>query len=38
MLFCEVYTYNLLAPVVQKVGNAIHRINLYLLDSTIDFP
>ena len=27
-----------LAPVVQKVDNAIHRINLYPLDSTIGFP
>ena len=27
-----------LAPVVQKVDNDIHRINLYPLDSAIDFP
>ena len=27
-----------LAPVVQKVDNAIQRINLYPLDSTIGFP
>ena len=27
-----------LAPVVQKVDNAIHRINLYPLDSAIRFP
>ena len=26
------------APVVQKVDNAIHRINLYSLDSAISFP
>ena len=26
------------APVVQKVDNAIHRINLYPLDSAIGFP
>ena len=26
------------APVVQKVDNAIHRINLYSLDSAIGFP
>ena len=29
---------NIQAPVVQKAESAIHRINLYLLDSTIDFP
>ena len=29
---------NIQAPVVQKADSAIHRINLYLLDSTIDFP
>ena len=27
-----------LAPVVEKVDSAIHRINLYSLDSTIGFP
>ena len=27
-----------LAPVVQKVDNAIQRINLYPLDSAIGFP
>ena len=27
-----------LAPVVQKVDNTIHRINLYPLNSTIGFP
>ena len=27
-----------LAPVVQKVDNAIHRINLYPVDSTIGLP
>ena len=27
-----------LAPVVQKVDSAIHRINLYSLDSAIGFP
>ena len=27
-----------LAPVVQKVDNTIHRINLYPLDSAIGFP
>ena len=27
-----------LAPAVQKVDNAIHRINLYPLDSAIGFP
>ena len=26
------------APVVQKVDNAVHRINPYPLDNTIDFP
>ena len=28
----------ILAPVVQKVDNAIHRINHYPLDSAIGFP
>ena len=28
----------LLAPVVQKVNSAIHRINLYPLDGAIGFP
>ena len=27
-----------LGPVVRKVDNAIHRINLYLVDNAIDFP
>ena len=27
-----------LAPVVEKVDSAIHRINLYSLDSAIGFP
>ena len=27
-----------LAPVVQKVGNAIHWISLYPVDNVIDFP
>ena len=42
---CESYwLYNLkqkyvdLAPVVQKVDNAIHRINHYPVDSAISFP
>jgi len=34
---CTIVT-NDLAPVVQKVDNAIHRINLYPLDSAIGFP
>ena len=29
---------NIQAPVVQKVDCAIHRINHYPADSTIDFP
>ena len=29
---------NVRAPVVQKVDNAIHRINLYSVDSAIGFP
>ena len=29
---------NGLAPVVQKMDSAIHRINLYQLDSAIGFP
>ena len=29
---------NVLAPVVQKVDSAIHRINLYPVDSAIGFP
>ena len=28
----------ILAPVVLKMDNAIHRINLYSLDSAIGFP
>ena len=32
------YTRNDLAPVVQKLDNAIHRINHYALDSTFGFP
>ena len=30
--------YHFQAPVVQKVDNAIHRINHYPLDRAIDFP
>ena len=30
--------FGILAPVVQKVNNAIHRINHYPLDSAIGFP
>jgi len=36
ILICWIVIY--LAPVVQEVDNAIHRINLYPLDSTIGFP
>ena len=32
------YTRNDLAPVVQKLDNAIHRINHYPLDSAFGFP
>ena len=35
--FCRT-KFALLAPVVQKVDNAIHRINLYPLDNVIGFP
>ena len=33
-----VFCFGSLAPVVQKVDNDIHRINLYPVDSAIDFP
>ena len=32
------WLFTTLAPVVQKVDNAIHWINLYPVDSTIGFP
>ena len=32
------YVYTIQAPVIQKVDNAIHWINLYPLDSAIAFP
>ena len=34
----SVLLFIVLAPVVQKLDNAIHRINLYPLDSAIGFP
>ena len=34
----SVLLFIVLAPVVQKLDNAIHRINLYLLDNAIGFP
>ena len=38
LLSQEIHVFHDLAPVVQKVDSAIHRINHYPADSAIGFP